>query len=77
MRRNEVQSVAVPTVDISKLGVADADGLLQHGRKHWLKIAGRATDNLKNLRRGRLLLQRFGEVGCAVGEVAGTLPQFV
>ena len=61
--------LAVPTVDVSKLGVANANRVLQHGRKHRLKIAGGAADNLKHLRRGRLLLQRFGEVGGAFGEV--------
>ena len=29
-----------PTIDIPKRGVADAHGVLQHGRKHRLKIAG-------------------------------------
>ena len=56
MRRNEVQGVAIPAVDISKRGVADADGILQHGCKHRFKIAGRAADDLKHLRRRRLLL---------------------
>ena len=37
MRRNEVQGVAIPAIDISKLGVADADGVLQHGCKHRLE----------------------------------------
>ena len=69
MRRNEVQGLAVPAIDISKFGVADANGILQHGCKHRLKIAGRAADDLKHLRRGRLLLQRFREVGGAFGEV--------
>ena len=40
-----------------KLGVADADGLLQHCFKHGLKIAGRAADDLEYLRGGSLLLQ--------------------
>ena len=66
MRRNEVQGVAVPTIDISKLGVADADGVLQHGCKHRLKIAGRAADDLEHLRRRRLLLQRFGKLARAL-----------
>ena len=39
------KGVAVPAIDVAKLGVADAYGLLQHGRKHRLKIAGRAADN--------------------------------
>ena len=44
MRRNEVEGIAFPAIDISKLGVADADSILQHGRKYRLKIAGRATE---------------------------------
>ena len=40
MRRNEMQDLAVPAKDIAKLGVADAGGILQHGCKHRLKIAG-------------------------------------
>ena len=40
MRRHEVQGVAIPAIDISKIGVADTDGILQHGCKHRLKIAG-------------------------------------
>ena len=57
MRRDEVQGIAIPAIDISKLGVADADGFLQHGCKHRLKIAGRAADDLEHLRRRCLLLQ--------------------
>ena len=45
--------------DVSKLGIANADSFLQHRRKHRLKIAGRATDNLKHLRRRSLLFERF------------------
>ncbi len=59
MRRNEVHGVAIPAMDISKLGIADADGILQHGCKDRLKIAGRTADNLKHLRRRGLLLQRL------------------
>ena len=69
MCRNEVQGIAVPAIDISEVGVADANGFLQHGRKHRLKIAGRAADDLEHLRRGRLLLQRLGEVAWCAGAV--------
>ena len=62
---------------IAEFGVANADGVLQHCCKHRLKIAGRPADDLKHLRRGRLLLQRFSEVGGALGEVVGALTQFV
>jgi hypothetical protein len=42
MRCKDVQTLAVPTMDISKRGVADADRILQHAFEHRLKIAGRA-----------------------------------
>ena len=57
MRRNEMHGAAIPAMDISKLGIADADGIFEHSGKHRLKIAWRAADNLEHLRRGRLLLQ--------------------
>ena len=66
MRRNEVEDVPIPAVDISKLGVADAYSFLQHGCKHRLKIAGRAADDLEHLRRRGLLLQRLGKLGGAL-----------
>src|SRR5208282_862244 len=77
VRRKQVYGLTVPTVDIPKRGVADANSVLQHRRKHRLKIAGRATDNLKNLRRSSLLLQRLGEVSSTQAEVSGALAQFV
>ena len=52
----ELEALAVPAVDIPKLSVTDADGFLQHGGKHWLKIAGRAADDLEHLRCSGLLL---------------------
>ena len=66
MRRHEAKGVAVPAVDIAKLGVADADRILQHRSKHRLKVAGRAADRLEHLGRGCLLLQRFREFAQAV-----------
>jgi hypothetical protein len=42
MPRDEVHAFAVPAEDISKLGVADANGFRQHCFKHTLKVAWRA-----------------------------------
>ena len=39
---NELNSVPVRAINVSKRGIADANGLLQHGRKYRLQIAGRA-----------------------------------
>ena len=50
MRRKQVQGLAVPAVDIAKRGIADANRILQHCRKHWLKFAGRTTNNLEHVR---------------------------
>ena len=69
MRRKQMQGLAIPAVDISKLGVANACRILQHGCEHRLEIAGRAADDLEHLRRRRLLLQRFGEVGGALAQL--------
>ena len=44
-----VQSVAVPAVDIAELGITDAHSLFQHCCKHRLKVAGRTADDLKDL----------------------------
>ena len=60
-RRDHVQSFAVPAVDVAELGVADANGLLQHGREHRLKFAGRTADDLQHLGGRDLLLKRFAQ----------------
>jgi hypothetical protein len=69
MRCDELEPIAVTAVNIPELGIADADGLLQHGCKHRLKIAWRAADGLEHLRGRGLLLQRLGEVGCALTQL--------
>ena len=56
MRSDDAQAVAVPAIDIAKLGIADADGLLQHGSQTPAQDRRGAADDLKHLRRGRLLL---------------------
>ena len=56
MGGNKMQSIAILTVDVAEVGVADARSILQHGREHRLKVAGRAADNLKHLGRSSLLL---------------------
>ena len=55
--------VTVPAKDIAELGVADANGFLQHCRKHRLHIARRAADDLQHLRRSGLLLKRLAQLG--------------
>ena len=49
MRRDQVQGVAIPTVDISELRIAKTNGVLQHGLKYRLRIAGRTADNPEHL----------------------------
>ena len=77
MGRSKVQRVAVPAINIAKLGVADADGILEHRVEDRLQIAWRAGNNLEHFRGGRLLLQRLRKIGGALAEVVSTLPQLV
>src|SRR6516225_2243411 len=57
-----MQGVAIPTVYVPEIGVADADRVLQDGRENRLKIARRTADNSEHVRRRRLLLQSLCEV---------------
>jgi len=59
MGRDKDKVVFLPTIDISDPGIADANGILQHGLKHRLKIAGRTAYNVEHFRRSRLLLPSF------------------
>jgi hypothetical protein len=43
-----MQRATVPTIDVAELGVADADGFLQHRLEHRLQMARRAADNLEH-----------------------------
>src|SRR5277367_282649 len=56
MGRDKDKVVFLPTVDISDPGIADANGILQHGLKHRLKIAGKTVYNVEHFRGSRLLL---------------------
>src|SRR5262249_54030908 len=65
-RGKKVKKLAIPAIDIAKLGVANAYSILQHSCEHRLKITGRATDNPQHLRGGRLLFKRFGQLARAL-----------
>ena len=49
MRRDNVQGITIPTVDVSDLGIAKPDRVPQRGLKHRLRIAWRTSDNLEYL----------------------------
>src|SRR5580704_652647 len=66
MCRYEAPGVAIIAIDTTKFGIADSYGLLQHRRKHRLKIAGKAADNLQHFRGGGLLIQRFCKLPSAL-----------
>ena len=66
MRRNEVQSLAVPAIDIPNLASQMRTAFSSMVSNTGCKIAGRAADDLQHLGSRRLLLQRFGEVARAL-----------
>ena len=53
---NQMKSVTIPQINVSKIGFANPRCILQDCCKHWLKVTWRATNNLEHLRRSRLLL---------------------
>jgi hypothetical protein len=66
MCRYQAQDITVPAMDVSEIGVAGADGILQHGLEYRLKIARRAADNLKHVGRSCLLLKRLRKLSRAL-----------
>src|SRR5262252_7258324 len=61
--RNKPQGTVFDPEHASKVGTADAGGVLQHCVEDRIKLARRRTDNAKHVGCGRLLLQRFAEIG--------------
>ena len=59
--RRQVKMLAVEAEQRAKFGLADADGVLQHGLEHWLQIAGRRTDDAQHVSGRRLLLKRLAQ----------------
>src|SRR5262245_60762775 len=70
VKRNSAKRICAIEVQRAEPGLANAGRLLQHGLKHGLKLTGRTTDNLENLRGRGLLLQRLGKVPTRLGELA-------
>src|SRR5262249_2184952 len=48
-------------VEISELGFTNPRSIREHCVENGIKLAGRGTDDLENLRCGRLLFQRLGK----------------
>src|SRR6202007_1715112 len=44
-----VQKLTVPSEDVTKACIADADRFLQHSAEYRLQVAGRSADNLEHL----------------------------
>src|SRR6266478_2720511 len=65
-RRNVVERDSSDEVSLVKnhgteFRPADTRGILQHFLEYRLQLAGRGTDDFKNLRSRRLLLERFAQ----------------
>jgi hypothetical protein len=56
MQRNRANRSSFGLKQHAELRLADAHRVRQHGLEHRLKLAGRTTDNLENLRGRGLLL---------------------
>src|SRR6516165_3371705 len=70
VERNRTKAVSLRSIHCAKFGLADARRVRQHGLEYRLQLTGRRTDDLEHLGRCGLLLQ-------CLGEIVGTMPQFV
>jgi hypothetical protein len=52
----------------SAVGAAQPDRTFRHRLEHRPQIERRAADDIEDLRRRRLLLQRFGEIGSPLAQ---------
>src|SRR5215831_7238864 len=59
-------ALAIIEQEVSKVGLANAHGVGEHGLEDGLKLAGRRTDDAQYLGRRRLLLQRLAEFARAL-----------
>ena len=56
VHRDCAERIVLVKKHVAEVGAADADRILKHGGKNWLKIARRALMTWSNFRRCRLLL---------------------
>src|SRR5262249_41294822 len=62
VRPSQAQGIAIPSINISKLGTADSDGIFQHRLKNRFKLARRTADDPEHVGSRRLLLQRLPQL---------------
>src|SRR6266566_3636136 len=64
---DDIVFLAIPQIHRAEFRSADTGGILKHLLEYRLQLAGRGTDDLKNLRGRSLLFERFAQI-------IGTLP---
>src|SRR5215471_7411282 len=69
-QRSRHVECAVITIEHTKLGLADRDGMFQHRLKHRLQLSRRTRNDTQHFGGGGLLLQRFSEIGRALVQFA-------
>jgi hypothetical protein len=69
LHRHQAKDISLALEQSAKLSLTKAHSLGQHGLKSLFQIAGRTRNNLQHLRGGRLLLERFSEIGRALAQL--------
>ena len=77
MHRNGTESISLAEVHRAELGFTQPRGILEHGLEYRLQLAGRAADDPKHLRGGRLLLQCLGKPLLRLGKLVGPLVELL
>ena len=66
VQRNGSKRAPLEKEHVAEFGVTDPCRVLQHGLKHRRQVARRARNDLQDVRRRSLLLQRLGQLARAL-----------
>src|SRR5262245_27163800 len=61
VQRYVPEYIAFVEQQVAEAGLADTNSVLKHSFEHWLKLAGRARNDLQHVGGGGLLLERFAQ----------------
>src|SRR5262249_1234452 len=77
VQRDRAERLSLAQIKNAELGLAEPCRVRQYGLEHWLKLARRTGDDLKDFGSRRLLLQRLGELTGARFELLFQLDQLI
>jgi hypothetical protein len=69
--RHKVDELSIAAIDGAEHALTELSGVFDDRFEHWLRIEGRAADDVKHFRSGGLLLERFAQLVEQAGVLDG------